>query len=151
MITPPFIGACHSTMESEVGEPRRVRGPTRHGGGPMRRGALFLLPFEGIRTLGARATSRWRANATWRGPNATWRALFAPFWAVLAPLRRSHVVLEPQRDMAHSQCDVAGPHTILHRLFLGRLTQKSHLRTKSEVAGLMLIWFLVCLTCQLGH
>ena len=28
---------------------------------------------------------------------------------------------------------------------------KSHLRTRSEVAGFMLIWFLVCLTCQLGH
>ena len=37
------------------------------------------------------------------------------------------------------------------RLFLGLLTQKSHLRTRSEVAGFMLIWFLVCLTCQLGH
>lgn len=111
-------------MESEVGEPRRVGGPTRHGGVPMRRGALVLLPFEGIRTLGARATSRWRANATWRGPNATWRALLAPFWAVLDPLSWSHVVLEAQRDMAHSQYDVAGPHTILHRLFLGTSTHK---------------------------
>ena len=26
-------------------EPRRVGGPTRHGGGPMRRGALFWLTF----------------------------------------------------------------------------------------------------------
>ena len=165
------------------------------------------------------AMSRWRSNATWRGPNATWRALLAPFWAVLAPWRRSHVALELQRDMAgaqydvaHSfcpllgcfgafeveprrvggptrhgggQCDVArsfgsllgcfaaleaeprrvgaptrhgslpmrrdGRNTTLHRLFLGLLTQKSHPRTRSEVADFMLIWFLVCLTCQLGH
>ena len=45
MITPPFISACHSTMESSAWKPCRVGGPTRHGGGPMRRGALFLLPF----------------------------------------------------------------------------------------------------------
>ena len=37
------------------------------------------------------------------------------------------------------------------RLFLGLLTQKSHPRTRSEVVGFMLIWFLVCLTCQLGN
>ena len=54
-------------------EPRRVGGPTRHGALPMRRGALFLLPF----------------------------GLFCRF------LRRSHVVLEVQRDMAGSQYDVA--------------------------------------------
>ena len=30
-----------------------------------------------------------------------------PFGAVLAPWRRSHVVLEAQRDMAGAQCDVA--------------------------------------------
>ena len=53
------------------------------------------------------AMSRWRSNATWRGPNATWRALLAPFWAVLAPWRRSHVALELQRDMAGAQYDVA--------------------------------------------
>ena len=151
MITPPFIGACLSMMESSVWEPCRVGGPTRHGGGPMRRGALFLLPFGLFWRLGGGATSRWSSNATWQGPNttwrtlfalfwavlvplrwshvvleaqrdmvganATWRARFAPFWAVLTPLRRSHVVLEAQRDMAHSQYDVAGPITILHRLF----------------------------------
>ena len=54
--------------------------------------------------------SRWRSNATWRGPNATWRALLAPFWAVLAPWRRSHVALELQRDMA-------GPNTTWRTLF----------------------------------
>ena len=173
-------------------EPRRVGGPTRHGGGPIRRGALFRLTFGLFCHLGGGATSRWRSNATSRGPNATWRTLFAPFWAVLAPWRRSHVVLEVQRDMAGTQCDVArsfyplfgcfgafgveprrvgaptrhGGDPIRHgqalmrrgraqynvtRLFLGLLTQKSHLRTRSEVAGFMLIWFLVCLTCQLGH
>ena len=135
MITPPFIGACHSTMESEVGEPhvaleaqrdmagsqydvarsscsllgcfaafelepRRVGGPTRHGGGPIRRGALFLLPFGLFCRLGGGATSRWRSNATWRGPNATWRARFTLFLGVLEPLGSSHVVLEAQRDMA---------------------------------------------------
>ena len=33
---------CFDAFEAE---PRRVGGPTRHGGGPMRRGALFLPPF----------------------------------------------------------------------------------------------------------
>ena len=88
-------------------EPRRVGGPTRHGGLPMRRGSLVLLSFWGIWTLGSRATSCWSPNATWRGHNMTWRALLAPFWAVLDPLGWSHVVLEVQRDMAGSQCDVA--------------------------------------------
>ena len=88
-------------------EPRRVGGSTRHGGDPMRRGALFLLPFGLFWRLGGGATSRWRSNATWRGPNATWRTLFDPFWAVLDPLGRSHVVLEVQRDMAGTQYDVA--------------------------------------------
>ena len=60
-------------------EPRRVGGPTRHGGLPMRRGALVLLSFWGIWTLGSRATSCWRPNASWRAPNTTWRALLLPF------------------------------------------------------------------------
>ena len=63
-------------------EPRRVGGLTRHGGLPMRRGALVLLSFGGIRTLGSRATSRWRPNTTWRGPNTTWQGAIqcdAPF------------------------------------------------------------------------
>ena len=101
-------------------EPRRVGGSTRHGGGPMRRGALFLLPFGLFCRLWGGATSRWRPNATWRTPNTTWRTLFAPFWAVLPPLGWSHVVLEAQYDVARSN-------TILHRIFLGLLTQKSHL------------------------
>ena len=116
MTTPPFISACLSMMASEVGEPRRVGGPTRHGGLPMRRGALVLLSFWGIWTLGSRATSCWRPNATWRTPNATWRARFAPFLGVLVPLGWSHVLLETQRVMAHSQCDVTHSFT----LFLGR-------------------------------
>ncbi len=73
----------------------------------MRRGALFLLPFGLFWRLGGGATSRWSSNTTWQAPNATWRALFTPFWAALAPLGWSHVVLEAQRDMAGSQCDVA--------------------------------------------
>ena len=107
MITPPFISACLSMMESEVGEPRRVEGPTRHGVDPMRRGALFLASFLGVRTLWARATSCWRPNTTWRSPNTTWRARFTLFLGDLDPWNSSHVVLEAQRDMAHSQCDVA--------------------------------------------
>ena len=107
MTTPPFISACLSMMESEVGEPRRVGGPTRHGGGPIRRGARFWLTFGQFWRLWAGATSCWKPNATWRGPNTTWRALSAHFWAVLPPWRRSHVVLEVQRDMAGSQYDVA--------------------------------------------
>ena len=219
MITPPFISACLSMMESEVGEPRRVGGPTRHSVDPMRRGALF----------------------------------FTSFWGGSPPLGSCHVVLEAQRDMAHSQHDVARsfcpllggfgsleleprrvggptrhgglpmrhgglpirrgalfcsllgcfgvfgveprrvggptrhgglpmrrgalvllPFGPFWRLWAGatscwrpnttwkgtiqcdaplsgNFNKKSHLRTKSEVAGLILIWFLVCLTCQLGH
>ena len=64
----PFLG-CFGIFELE---PRRVGGPTRHGGGPMRRGALFLLPFGLFWTLWDGATSRWRPNATWQGPNTTW-------------------------------------------------------------------------------
>ena len=41
------------------------------------------------------------------GPNTTWHAFLAHFLAVLVPWRRSHVVLEVQRDMAGAQCDVA--------------------------------------------
>ena len=63
--------------------------------------------FWGFWNLGTRATSRWRPNATWRAPNATWRARFAPFLGVLVPLGWSHVVLEAQRDIAWTQCDVA--------------------------------------------
>ena len=64
--------------------------------------------FWGFWNLGTRATSRWRPNASWRAPNATWRARFAPFLGVLVPLGWSHVVLEAQRDIAWTQCDVAG-------------------------------------------
>ena len=99
MITPPFISACLSMMESEVGEPRRVGGPTRHsmapirhGALPMRRGALFLLPFGQLWHLWGGATSCWRSNATWRTPNATWRARFALFLGGFGPLK-----LEPRR------------------------------------------------------
>ena len=95
---------CFATLEAE---PRRVGGLTRHGGGPMRRGALFLLPFGLFWRLGGGATSRWRFNTTWRGPNATWRARFTLFLGVLEPLGSSHVVLEPQRDMAGTQYDMA--------------------------------------------
>ena len=95
---------CFATLEAE---PRRVGGLTRHGGGPMRRGARFLLPFGLFWRLGGGATSCWRFNATWRGPNATWRARFTLFLGVLEPLGSSHVVLEPQRDMAGTQYDMA--------------------------------------------
>ena len=194
-------------------EPRRVGGPTRHGDLPMRHGALVLLSFGWIRTLEARATSRWRPIATWRTPNATWRTRFALFRGDSDPWSSCHVVLEAHRDMAHFQCDVArsfcsllgsfgafeveprrvgGPSrhgrlpmrrgalfllpfgrirtlgaratsrwrsnttwripNATWRAFVLALQQKSHLRARSEVAGLFLmIYFLVCLTCQLGH
>ena len=117
MTTPPFISACLSMMESEVGEPRRVGGPTRHSVDPMRRGALFLPPFGAVRLLWARATSCWRPNATWRTPNTTWRARFAPFWGDSVPWNSSHVVLEAQRVMAGSQCDMAGSQYDVARSF----------------------------------
>ena len=96
-------------------EPCRVGGPTRHGDLPMRHGALVLLSFGRIRTLEARATSRWRPIATWRTPNATWRtsnatwsARFPLFWGVSAPLSSSHVALEAHRDMARSFYSLLG-------------------------------------------
>ena len=107
MTTLPFISACHSMMASEVGEPRRVGGPTRHSMAPIRHGALFLASFLGVRTLWARATSCWRPNTTWRSPNTTWRARFTLFLGDLDPLGSSHVVLEAQRVMAGFQCGVA--------------------------------------------
>ena len=107
MTTPPFISACLSMMESEVGEPRRVGGPTRHSVDPMRRGALFLPPFGAVRLLWARATSCWRPNASWRSPNTTWRARFTSFRGDSVPWNSSHVVLEAQRVMAGSLCDMA--------------------------------------------
>ena len=107
MTTLPFISACHSMMASEVGEPRRVGGPTRHSMAPIRHGALFLASFLGVRTLWARATSCWRPNTTWRSPNTTWRARFTLFLGDLDPWISSHVVLEAQRVMAGAQYDVA--------------------------------------------
>ena len=107
MITPPFISACLSMMESEVGEPRRVGGPTRHSVDPIRRGALFLLPFGQLWHLWGGATSCWRSNATWRSPNTTWRTRFTLFLGDSDPWSSSHVALEVQRVMAWPQCDVA--------------------------------------------
>ncbi len=98
-------------------EPRRVGGPTRHGGLPIRRGALVLLSFGGIRTLGSRATSCWRPNATWRAPYATWRARFALFRGDSDAWISSHVALEAQHDMAGSQYDVAGRNTMRRAFF----------------------------------
>ena len=123
-------------------EPRRVGGPTRHGALPTRRGALVLPPFGQLWHLWAGATSCWRPNATWRTPNTTWRTRFAPFWAVLTPLGWSHVVLEAQHDMAEAQYDVARSNTILHRIFLGLLTQKSTSELSQRWRALRLFGFL---------
>ena len=74
----PLLG-CFGAFEVE---PRRVGGPTRHGGLPTRRGALVLLPFWVFWRLWGGATSRWRSNTTWRGLNATWQGAIqcdAPF------------------------------------------------------------------------
>ena len=62
--------------------PRRV-------GGPMRHGALVLPSFCGIWTLGTRATSCWRPNASWRAPNATWRTRLPSFWGDSDPWARA--------------------------------------------------------------
>ncbi len=80
-------------------EPRRVGSPTRHGGGPIRRGALFRLTFGLFCHLGGGATSCWRSNVTWRAPNTTWRTLLTRFLGDLVPLGWSHVALEVQRDV----------------------------------------------------
>ena len=85
---------------------------TRHGALPMRRDALFYPLFGAVRPLWGGATSCWRPNATWRAPYATWRARFALFRGDSDPWISSHVVLEAQRVMAHSQCDVEGRNTM---------------------------------------
>ena len=41
-----FFGSLFGCFGALEAEPRRVGGSTRHGGGPMRRGALVLLPFR---------------------------------------------------------------------------------------------------------
>lgn len=130
--------------------PRRVGGPTRHGGVPMRHGVLVLRPFWVFWCLWARAMSCWRPNTTWRAPNTTWRALLLPFglfwrlWGGATSFWRPNASWRtPNATWKGTiQCDAP---------LSGHFNKKSHLRTKSEVAGLMLIWFLVCLTCQLGH
>lgn len=48
MITLPFIGACLSMIESEVGEPCRAGSPTRHGGGPNATWRALLAPFWAV-------------------------------------------------------------------------------------------------------
>ena len=132
-------------------EPRRVGGPTRHGGLPMRRGALVLLPFEGIRTLGARATSCWRPNATWWGPMRRG----ALFWLTFRQFCRlgggATSCWRPNATWLTPNTTWRGPTQSCTAFFWALQHIKSHPRTKSEVAGFMLIWFLVCLTCQLGH
>ena len=86
MTTPPFISACLSMMESEVGEPRRVGGPTRHGALPMRRGALVLPSFGGFGPL--ELVPRRVGGPTRHGalPMRRGALFFTPFLSDLVPL-----------------------------------------------------------------
>ena len=52
------------------------------------------------------ATSRWSPNTTSPSPNMTWLPVFGPFSRKNQVHRLYHVALEPQHDMALTQCDV---------------------------------------------
>ena len=167
-------------------EPRRVGGPTRHGALPMRRGVLFLPSFWGFWTLGTRATSCWRPNATWRTPQYDVASSFSSLLGCSGafgveprrvgsptrhggdPIRRGTLFLPSfwgiwtlwarATSCWRSNATWWGPNAAWQGAIQcdaplsGHFNTKSHPRTKSEVADLFLIiWFLVCLTCQLGH
>ena len=53
------------------------------------------------------AMSRWTSNTTSLPSNATWRTLLTHFLLKKQLHSRCHVALEPHRDMALTQCDVA--------------------------------------------
>ena len=95
--------------------PRRVGTPTRLRSPPMRHGARFWTLFCSKIGLAAPATSRWSPIATSRPANATWRPVFGPFSRKNQVHRLYHVALEPQHDMALTQCDVAPPFVALAR------------------------------------
>ena len=103
MITPPFISACLSMMESEVGEPRRVEGPTRHGGAPIRRDALFLGVLESWNSSHVVLEAQRVMAESQYDVARSFYLLSGSF----SSLGSSHVVLEAQRVMAGSQCDMA--------------------------------------------
>ena len=52
-------------------------------------------------------TSCWTSNTTSLPSNATWRTLLTHFLLKKQLHSRCHVALEPHRDMALTQCDVA--------------------------------------------
>ena len=85
----------------------------RRGYLPTRRGGRLFALFQAKRGCHVVAMSRWKPNTTWHSTNATWRALFRHFSSQKRVFRLSHVALETQCDVAHSQHDVAG----LFRLF----------------------------------
>ena len=135
-------------------EPRRVGGPTRHGGGQCdvaRSFGSLLGSFAALEAEPRRVGGPTRHGGAQYDVAGSSCSLLALFWAVLPPLGASHVALEVQRDMAGTQCDVAGPSQSCTAFFWALQHIKSHPRTRSEVADFMLICFLVCLTCQLGH
>ena len=90
-------------------EPRRVGPPTRHRTLPIWRGSRFFSLFPSNYLLSCPATSCWTPNATSHTSNTTWFTLFLSFCLKLPASLPSHVVLGSQRDMAHSQHDVATP------------------------------------------
>ena len=90
-------------------EPRRIGPPTRHRTLPIRRGSRFFSLFPSNCPLPCPATSHWTSNATSLPPNTTWLTLFRPFCLKILASYTSHVALDPQRDIAHFQHDVAAP------------------------------------------
>ena len=87
-------------------EPRRIGLPTRHGCLPTRRGSRFSSLFTSKCPLPGPATSCWTPNATSLPPNTTWFTLFLSFYLKMPASWFSHVVLDSQRDIAHSQYDM---------------------------------------------
>ena len=145
------FGSLLSSFAAFELEPRRVGSPTRHGALPIRRDARFWLSFGLFWHLWAGATSCWRPNATWWGPMRRG----ALFWLTFRQFCRlgggATSCWRPNATWLTPNTTWRGPSQSCTAFFWALQHIKSHPRTRSEVAGLMLIWFLVCSTCQLGH
>ncbi len=119
---------CFATFEVE---PRRVEVQRDMAGSHMTWRTL-LTAFWGFKFLLSFHVAL-VANATWRAQYDVACSLL-PLGRVFGALRRSHIVLAVQRDMALTPIRRGGAPT-LHRLFLPHAI-KSHPGLGSEVAGL---------------
>lgn len=104
-----YLACTFLKYASILVSPRRIGPPTRHRYLPIRRGSHFFSIFASKCPLPCPATSCWTSIATSLPSNTTWLSLFLPFCLKMPASYSSHVALDSQRDMAHSQHDVAPP------------------------------------------